>query len=65
MLWTGIKSIMNIKYNKFYDILILPKMAKLLTILKTLQGFLISTLQILLPKLIAKFLKQENLLLMT
>ena len=66
MLWTGIKAIINIKRNKFYDISLLPKMVKELIILKILLRSLISNIPISkLPKLMWIFLVQGNLHLTT
>ena len=60
-----LNQLLTSKVTNFITFLTSPKIAKLLTILKTLQGFLISSLQIVLTKLIAKSLKQGNLLLIT
>ena len=60
MLWTGIRSIINIKSKQFYNISQLVQMVKLFKIQRKLQKFLIIILLILLAKLIREFQEQVN-----
>ena len=62
MLWTEIKSIINIKSNKFYNISHLTQNGKIIDNPKDIAKIFNQYFKILLPKLIARCLKQENLL---